>query len=449
MDLFDKIEKEQQRQDAPLADFMRPESLQEYIGQEHLVGEGAPIRLLMENRRPVSMILQGPPGVGKTSLARIFAAAVEGAFFTLSAVSAGVADVRRVIDRARANRKSGRRTILFIDEIHRFNKAQQDALLHSVEDGTLFLIGATTENPSFEVISPLLSRCRVFTLQPLTVEEAARLFERACAAWQEKNGEVLVPDDEARELLIRFANGDGRELINGLELAAYLSRSSEKGQRRIAAEQVAMAFQRRIVRYDKSGDAHYDTISAFIKSMRGSDPDAALHYLARMLDAGEEPRFIARRMIILASEDIGNADPFALVLATTTFDAVHNIGMPEARIILAQAVTYLASAPKSNASYKAIDAAQQAMSQKKLPPIPMHLRNAPTKLMKAQGYGKGYQYPHSFPGHFVKETYLPDEYQKDVYYHPTEQGREKTIFERLKQLWPGRYKSAQEKESQR
>ncbi|HHL71965.1 MAG TPA: replication-associated recombination protein A [Bacteroidetes bacterium] len=448
MDLFDQIDKEQQRQDAPLADFMRPQTLDEYIGQQHLVGEGAPIRLLMENRRAISMILQGPPGVGKTSLARIFASEVDGMFFTLSAVSAGVADVRRVIDRARANRKSGQRTILFIDEIHRFNKSQQDALLHSVEDGTLFLIGATTENPSFEVISPLLSRCRVFTLQPLTEQEATALLERARTAWLQKNAEHILLDDEAEELLIRFANGDGRELINGLELAAHLSRELDGDKRHIRAAQVAMAFQRRVVRYDKAGDAHYDTISAFIKSLRGSDPDAAMHYLARMLEAGEEPRFIARRMIIFASEDIGNADPFALVLASTTFDAVHNIGMPEARIILAQAVTYLASAPKSNASYRAIDAAQQALAGKTLPPIPLHLRNAPTKLMKAQGYGKEYQYPHNFPGHFVKENYLPEGYGRDVYYHPTEQGREKSISERLKQLWPGRYKAERKKEKQ-
>ena len=439
MDLFDQIAREQERADKPLADLIRPDSLDGFVGQPHLVGEGKPLRLLMQNQRPISMILWGPPGVGKTTLAAIYANACDAEFIRISAVASGVADVRKVIEKARANKSAGRQTILFIDEIHRFNKAQQDALLHSVEDGTVVLIGATTENPSFEVISPLLSRCRVFTLQLLSEAELRELLQRALKFLPEKLGAPVQVQEQAGDLLIAFANGDGRELVNGLELAGLLTQPGAKGQIDISAAAVALAFQRKSPKYDKGADAHYDTISAFIKSIRGSDPDAAVHYLARMLDAGEEPRFIARRLIILASEDIGNADPQALILATSAFGAVHSIGMPEAQIVLSQAATYLASAPKSNASYKAIAAAMQDVQNKPVQPVPLHLRNAPTALMAQQGYAKDYRYPHDFPDAFVPETYLPEGLQDRTYYRPTRHGAERTIAERLQKLWPKRY----------
>ncbi len=436
MELFDKLAQEQRLKDAPLADLLRPQNLDEFVGQAHLVGDGQPLRRLMENRRPISMILWGPPGVGKTTLARLFAAACEAHFEELSAVASGVAEVKKVIDTATRNRKVGRRTILFIDEIHRFNKAQQDALLHAVEDGTLFLIGATTENPSFEVISPLLSRCRVYVLKPLAEAELQQLFTRALPVLEKKLEAPVQVEEEAQRLLLDLAGGDARELLNGLELAALLTRPEKDGKIRVTPEQVTVAYQRRSPRYDKGGDQHYDTISAFIKSLRGSDPNAALHYLARMLEAGEEPRFIARRLIIFASEDVGNADPQALPLAVAAFQAVHVIGMPEARIILAQATTYLASAPKSNASYAAIAEALKDVQERPQAEIPLHLRNAPTRLMQQMGYGKGYQYPHDAESGFVLEQYLPAELGERLYYRPKEIGEERKIRERLAQWWP-------------
>lgn len=436
MDLFEPLSKEQTQKDAPLAAFMRPQKLDEFVGQQHLVDDGMPLRLLMENRQAISMIFWGPPGVGKTTLARIFANACEAQIFELSAVASGVAEVRKVIEKAGANIKMGQRTVLFIDEIHRFNKSQQDALLHSVEDGTIFLIGATTENPSFEVISPLLSRCRVYVLKSLETADLEILLDRAVKAFEAKLGEKLALDEKARNLLIHFAGGDGRELVNGLELAAYLTKKDKTQAKRITPEIVKLAFQRKTARYDKAGDAHYDTISAFIKSVRGSDPNAAIHYLARMLEAGEDPLFIARRLIILASEDIGNADPMALVLATSAFQAVHSIGMPEAQLILAQATTYLASAPKSNASCKAISAAIKDLQEKAPGTIPLHIRNAPTKLMSEQGYGKEYQYPHDFPDGFVEDDYLPENVRGRMYYEPVDRGVESAFRERLMQLWP-------------
>jgi putative ATPase len=446
MNLFESLGKEQTQKDAPLAALMRPQKLGEFVGQEHLVGEGMPLRLLMENKQAISMIFWGPPGVGKTTLARIFAKACEAEIFELSAVASGVAEVRKVIEKARASQKLGQRTVLFIDEIHRFNKSQQDALLHSVEDGTIFLIGATTENPSFEVISPLLSRCRVYVLRPLETADLEILLDRAVKAYKAKRDEKLTLDETARNVLIHFAGSDGRELINGLELAACLTKKDKAQTKQITSEIVTLAFQRKTARYDKAGDAHYDTISAFIKSVRGSDPNAAVHYLARMLEAGEEPLFIARRLIILASEDIGNADPMALVLATSAFQAVHSIGMPEAKLVLAQATTYLASAPKSNASCKAISAAAKDVQEKAPGAIPLHIRNAPTELMAEQGYGKEYQYPHDFPGGFVEENYLPDNLCERIYYEPVDRGIESAFRERLMKLWPA-YRELFEKQT--
>lgn len=434
MELFDSLQNEQARKDAPLASYMRPTRLSDFIGQDHLVGENGPIRLLMQNSQPASLLFWGPPGSGKTTLARIFARECDAEIHELSAVASGVAEVRKVLQKAKANNKIGRRTILFIDEIHRFNKAQQDALLHSVEDGTIFLIGATTENPSFEVISALLSRCRVYTLKPLEVQALQQLLARAVDMFQRKQQIRLQLEAAASRMLVEMAAGDGRELINGLELAAHLAKTKD-GEKRITAAEIAIAFQRKTARYDKGGDAHYDTISAFIKSVRGSEPNAAIHYLARMIDGGEDPVFIARRLIILASEDIGNADPMALILATSGLQAVHNIGMPEARIVLAQVTTYLAAAPKSNASYRAISEAMHDLGETDAGAIPLHLRNAPTTLMAQQGYGKAYQYPHDHPKGFVEENYMPENLHGRLYYRPADRGYETKILDRLKRMW--------------
>ncbi|HNR67151.1 MAG TPA: replication-associated recombination protein A [bacterium] len=425
----------------PLADRMRPQTLAEFIGQKHVLGPDKVLRRAIETDQLVSMILWGPPGVGKTTLARLIANATRSQFFSLSAVSSGVGEVRKVIARAEELRRTAnQRTLLFIDEIHRFNKSQQDALLHSVEDGTLLLIGATTENPSFEVISALLSRCRIYKLEPLASSELEQILDRALEQDSVFSVKKLAFADQAKELLITLSSGDARTLLNALELAGNLVEPNDSGIYLIDRTLVEQAMQRRAYLYDKKGEYHYDTISAFIKSVRGSDPDAAIYWLATMLEGGEDPKFIARRLMILASEDIGNADPHALMLATSTFDAVHTVGMPEARIILAQATTYLASAPKSNASYLAIAEAEKDVQNNPAGDVPLHLRNAPTAYMKQIGFASGYKYPHSFGG-FVDQDYFPPEARHRVYYRPTENGIEQKIKQRLQNLWPHRKRS--------
>ena len=439
MDLFEKISGEALNASIPLADRIRPKTLEEFMGQEHLVGKGKVLRKAIESDNLMSMVFWGPPGVGKTTLAKIIAKETESIFYSISAVTSGVGDIRKILEKASVGRKSlGQNSILFIDEIHRFNKAQQDALLHSVEDGTICLIGATTENPSFEVISALLSRCRVYQLKPLNAADIRRIIERALNQDQQVKNEKLQFDEGVLDTLVRLAGGDGRVALNAIELAAKFTQRAGDGFKHISREILEEALQRRIASYDKKGDMHYDTISAFIKSIRGSDPDAALHYMARMLDAGEDPKFIARRLIILASEDVGNADPLALVIATSAFTAITYIGMPEAQLVLSQAVTYLASTNKSNASYLAITAALDDVKKHAPEPIPLHLRNAPTKLMQKFGHADGYKYPHDFPDHFVEETYLPEKMKDKIYYHPTEIGFEKKLRERLLRWWSKR-----------
>lgn len=418
----------------PLSERIRPLTLDDVAGQEHLLGKGAPLRTFIERGELPSIILWGPPGTGKTTLAGILASSIEAHIERLSAVDAGVKELREVIRRAEMHRSRGRRTVVFIDEIHRFNKSQQDALLHAVESGSITLIGATTENPSFEVNSALLSRCHVYILKALPDDQIVRIVERALEDLR-TDGLTIIVDDMPGLLLL--AAGDARKALNALE-AVIMMRPAAKGPLHVTTDLLAQAVQRRVLRYDKHGDNHYDTVSAFIKSMRGSDPDAALLYLAIMIDAGEDPTFIARRMIIFASEDIGNADPHALTLAVSVFQAIERIGMPEGRIVLAQGATYLATAPKSNASYLAIDAALASLRDAAAVNIPNHLRNAPTSLMKDQGYGQGYDYPHSHPEHFVKAQYLPEALQGSRFYSPTSQGAENDIRRRHYTRWPER-----------
>jgi putative ATPase len=435
MDLFENSSREMRQQSQPLADRLRPQRLEDFAGQEHLLAPGKALYETIQKKDLASIILWGPPGCGKTTLAHLLAKAVHADFYTLSAVASGVAEVRKILEKAAANRQLGKRTVLFIDEIHRFNKAQQDALLHSVEDGTITLIGATTENPSFEVISPLLSRCQVYALKPLSEEVLARVIERALKTDAQLLKANVELDNDARQALLQLSSGDARAALSALELAVKLAPVEKFGKRRLTVEHIREAVQKKPILYDRAGDYHYDTISAFIKSVRGGDPNAALHYLARMIESGEDPKFIARRLIILASEDIGNADPLGLVVATSAFTAVTYIGMPEGALVLAQATTYLASAPKSNASYKAIAAARKDVQEKPLDPIPLHIRNAPTPLMAQQGYGAEYKYPHDYPENFVEQNYLPDNLKDALYYQPTANGAEAGIAERLRNWW--------------
>lgn len=435
MNLFEQTAQENVQRSTPLAERMRPQRIDAFVGQDHLLAQGKPLRAAFESGEFGSLILWGPPGSGKTTLAKLLAGAARADFFMLSAVASGVSEVREVLQKAINNRKVGKQTVLFIDEIHRFNKAQQDALLQRVEDGTITLIGATTENPSFEVISPLLSRCQVYTLKALSDDALLQIIEQALANdTQLKNARAVI-DEKARRFLVQLSAGDARAALNGLELAIRLAKPNASGQRVLAIDHIREAVQKRALNYDRAGEQHYDTISAFIKSVRGGDPNAALHYLARMLEAGEDPKFIARRLIILASEDIGNADPMGLVVATSAFTAITYIGLPEGALVLAQATTYLASAPKSNASYLALKAATQEVKEKPLAPIPLHIRNAPTGLLAAEGYGLGYKYPHDFPGHFVEQNYLPGNLTEALYYRPSQNGAEVEMSKRLQQWW--------------
>ncbi len=417
----------------PLAELLRPRTLDEYIGQEHIVGKGAIMRGAIESGNIPSMIFWGPPGVGKTTLAFIISQYLNRPFFTLSAISSGVKDVREVITNAKTNPAGA---ILFIDEIHRFNKSQQDSLLGAVEKGIITLIGATTENPSFEVISPLLSRCQVYILKELEKHHLVELLERG-KSYLEKSGEITINIKEI-EALLRVSGGDARKLFNALELVVQ-SFSGKKKEIDITNEIVQHVIQKNLAIYDKSGEQHYDIISAFIKSLRGSDPNAAVYWLARMVEAGEDPKFIARRMLILASEDIGNANPNALLLAQTCFEAVNVIGYPECRIILSQTAVYLATSPKSNASYMAIKQAQETVETTGDLAVPLHLRNAPTRLMKEIGYGKGYQYAHDFENNFADLEFLPDKIKGKKFYDPGENPKEKEIRARLKFLWKNKY----------
>lgn len=415
----------------PLAEKLRPSSLDDYLGQKHLVGEGAVLRKSVESGNIPSMILWGPPGVGKTTLAFLVARQLSKQFFTLSAINAGVKDVRAVIDTAQ---ESNGNAILFIDEIHRFSKSQQDSLLGAVERGILTLMGATTENPSFEVISPLLSRCQVYILKDLDQHDLLRLLEKGIDFLKKETGkEIQVEETEA---LLRISGGDARKLLNALELAVLAEPAKSVT---ITNQGILSVIQQNLALYDKGGEMHYDVISAFIKSIRGSDPNAAVYYLARMVEGGEDPKFIARRMVILASEDIGNANPNALLLATSCFQAITMIGMPEGRIILSQTATYLAASPKSNGSYMAIRKAQETVRKTGDLPVPLLLRNTPTKLMKDIGYGEGYRYAHDFDQNFVDLEFLPEKLKGTKFYEPGNNPRENEIRERLKTLWKKKY----------
>ena len=421
----------------PLAERMRPRTLDQYIGQRHLVGEGAVLRQMIESGNLSSFILWGPPGVGKTTLAKIIAHQLERPFYTLSAVTSGVKEVRDVIDKAKrtaaiqvgifAEQQDQRSPILFIDEIHRFSKSQQDSLLGAVEEGTVTLIGATTENPSFEVITPLLSRCQVYVLQPLGKDDLLNLLDRTLHEDEQiRNLNLTVKETDS---LLRYSGGDARKLLNIIELVA------NSGVRVIDNETVTRQLQQNPVAYDKDGEMHYDIISAFIKSIRGSDPDAAIYWLARMVAAGEDPKFIARRLVISASEDIGLANPNAMLVANACFDTLQKIGWPEGRIPLAMATVYLATSQKSNSAYLAIDEALQEVKSSGNLPVPLHLRNAPTSLMKELGYGEGYKYAHDYPNHFVRQQFLPDDLQGKHFWHPQGSPQEQKMADWMKHLW--------------
>ena len=437
MDMFEKQGNEDLIQDAPLATRMRPASLNTFVGQQHIIGPGRVLRKAIESGRIPSIILWGPPGCGKTTLAQIIANTTGAHFSAVSAVSASVADLRRVIEEAKGRRQMHlAKTILFIDEIHRFNKTQQDAVLPYVEDGTITLIGATTENPSFEVTSPLLSRSRVVPLQPLHDDEIQVIITRALKDGLRGLGTLGVEvSPEALGHLITVSNHDARIALNTLEIAAVSTPPDEEGKRYISLPTIEDALQHRALAYDKAGEQHFDTISALHKSMRGSDPDASLYWLARMVEAGEDPLYIARRLVRFASEDVGMADPQGLVIAMAAQQAVHFIGMPEGNLALAQAVVYLATAPKSNSLYEAYSRAKAELKESSAESVPLPLRNPVTKLMRDQDYGKDYKYAHDYPGHFVEQQNLPESLKGRQYYTPSDQGYEKQVITRLKGWW--------------
>ncbi|MBN2650122.1 MAG: replication-associated recombination protein A [Prolixibacteraceae bacterium] len=419
----------------PLAERLRPTSLDNYIGQKHLVGEGAILRKMIEANTISSLILWGPPGVGKTTLAKIIANTLERPFYTLSAINSGVKDVREAIDKAKKQQFFNTpNPILFIDEIHRFTKAQQDSLLGAVEQGIITLIGATTENPSFEVITPLLSRCQVYVLKSLDKNDLENLLQFAMANdVYLKKMNIKIEEDEA---LYRFSGGDARKLLNTLEL---VTANAHSDQITITNELVTKSLQQNPAAYDKNGEMHYDIISAFIKSIRGSDPDAAVYWLSRMVEGGEDPKFIARRLLISAAEDVGLANPNALLLANAAFDAIHKIGWPEGRIVLSEVTIYLASSPKSNSAYEAIASGLQTVKDTGNLPVPLHLRNAPTKLMKELGYGTEYKYAHAYAGNFVEQQYMPDELKNKRIWQPQQNQQEQSMVDRLKKWWGKRF----------
>lgn len=420
----------------PLAERMRPRTLDAYVGQKHIVGKGAVLRSMIDSGRIASFILWGPPGVGKTTLAQIIANKLETPFYTLSAVTSGVKDVREVIEKARQNRFfTTASPIIFIDEIHRFSKSQQDSLLGAVEKGIVTLIGATTENPSFEVIRPLLSRCQLYVLKPLERKDLEELLHRAVTEDEELRKRTIVLQET--DAMLRYSGGDARKLLNILELVVESEGSDSVT---ITDEMVANRLQQNPLAYDKGGDMHYDIISAFIKSIRGSDPDAALYWLARMIEGGEDPKFIARRLVISASEDVGLANPNALLLANAAFDAVNKIGWPEGRIPLAEATVYLATSPKSNSAYLAIDEALACVRKTGNQPVPLHLRNAPTQLMKSLGYHDGYKYAHDFPDHFVEQQYLPDQLKDSRFWHAQHSPSEEKQYQWMLRCWGDRFK---------
>ena len=445
MDMFEHQAEEEKAQQAPLATRMRPSAFHEFVGQEHLVGEGRVLRKAIEAGRIPSIVLWGPPGSGKTTLAYVIASTTKSHFSGVSAVSAGVADLRRIIEEAQERRKmSQQKTILFIDEIHRFNKSQQDAILPFVEDGTVTLIGATTENPSFEVTSPLLSRCQVLTLNSLIEDEIRVIIMRALRDRLKGLGALKVElASEAIDHLMAMSKGDARIALNALELAVMSTPPDAQGKRSVPLNTIEEAVQHPALRYDREGDQHYDAISALHKSMRGSDPDAALYWLARMLEVGEDPLYIARRLVRFASEDVGMADPQALVVAMAAQQAVHFIGMPEGNLALAEAAVYLATAPKSNSLYEAYSRVQADIKKGSDDSVPLHLRNPVTPLMKQMGYGKGYKYAHDYPEHFVEQQNLPDALKGRQYYTPSEQGYEKQIAAQLQKWWQGKKKASE------
>jgi putative ATPase len=450
MDMFEQKSDEKKDLEAPLATRMRPATFSDFVGQEHLIGSGRVLRKAIETDKIPSVILWGPPGSGKTTLAYIIADATESHFSPISAVNAGVADLRRIIEEAKDRHKAlQQQTILFIDEIHRFNKAQQDAVLPYVENGTVVLIGATTENPSFEVISALISRCQILTLNPLTDDEIHLIVLRALKDTIRGLGALNIElDEDALHHLITVSNNDARVALNGLEMAALATPPDADGKRRILLATIEDAVQHRALRYDKDGEHHYNTVSALHKSMRGSDPDASLYWLARMMEAGEDPLYIARRLVRFASEDVGMADPQALVIAMAAQQAVHFLGIPEGNLALAEAAVYLATTAKSNSLYQAYSRVQEEVRQSSNEPVPLHLRNPVTPLMKEAGYGEGYKYAHDYPGHFVEQQNLPDSLQGKRYYTPSDQGYEKKIIGRLKTWWRDFGKPPEAKETE-